>query len=382
MAIALHQLVALGQTAWLDSISHDLIQSGALTMLISRGIRGGSIDPASYARLVGRGRGGTLAGLYTVRAAGAPATHEALLLEDGRRAAELLRASYEQSRGQDGFVGVPVTPGLADDTEGTVAEGRRLYQHLARPNVMIEVPATTAGLPAIRQLIAEGISVNATLLFSLDRYQQVIDMYLDGLEQRAVAGEPLASVAAVAGFGVGPVDDEVDRRLRNVYLAARGEAARRGVDALRGQAALANARVAYQHFRQRFTSARFARLRAQGAQVQRLLWAGTEVTPPACGATRYVDALIGSETIAALSLPTLEAFEEQGRLRRMADQPLEPAYATLQALAEVGINLPEVADYLLAQGVRALAAPFRRVEAASRPLPVALASARADAPPG
>jgi len=360
MVIALHQLVARGQTAWLDSISRDLIQSGALTMLISRGICGGSLDPASYARVGARGRGGTLAGLNTVRAADTPATYEALLLEDGRRAAELLRARYEQSRGQDGFVGVPVPPGLADNTAGTVAEARRRYQHLARPNVMIEVPATTAGLPAIRQLIAEGISVNTTLIFSLDRYQQVVDAYLEGLEQRVAAGERLASVAAVASFGVSPVDNEVDRRLRGLARATGDAALRRSLAALRGQAAIANAQVAYQHFRQRFSSARFAALCAQGAQVQRLLWAGTEVQELDGGDTRYVEALIRPETIAALALPTLEAFEDHGQVRRVADQPLEKAHAALQALAEAGINLTEVADYLLAQGVQAMADPFRQ----------------------
>jgi transaldolase/glucose-6-phosphate isomerase len=281
----------------------------------------------------------------------------ARLREDSRRAAEVLRATYEQSRGQDGFAGVPVAPGLAHDPAGLVAEARRLYQDIARPNVMIEVPATPAGIAAFRQLIAEGISVQVTLLFSLDGYKQVVDAYLDGLEDRAAAGQPLATAAAVAGFGIGPVDREVDRRLRSLHLTARDEAGRRAVDALLGQAALANARVAYQHFRQRFTSARFAALRNQGAQVQRLLWAGTDWTSPGCGDTRYVDALIGPETIAALALPTLEAFEEHGRLRPMAAHHLEDAYATLHTLAELGINLPEVADYLRAQGLRAAAHP-------------------------
>jgi transaldolase/glucose-6-phosphate isomerase len=355
MTIALHQLAALGQTVWLDSISHDLIQSGALTVLISRGIRGGTLDLANYAPLIARRRGGPGA---THGAGDAQAREEARLREDSRRAAEMLRAIYEQSRGQDGFAGVPVAGSLAHDPAGLVEEARRLYQDIARPNVMIEVPSTPAGIAALRQLIAEGISVQATLLFSLDAYKQVVDAYLDGLEDRAAAGHPLASVAAVAGFGIGPIDREVDRRLRNLRLTARDEAGCRAVDGLLGQAALANAWVAYQHFRQRFTSARFAALRAQGAQVQRLLWAGTELTPSGCGDTRYVDALIGPETIAALALPTLEAFEDHGRLRPMADHHLNDAYATLQALAEVGINLPEVADYLRAQGLRAAANPF------------------------
>jgi transaldolase len=380
MTIALHQLAALGQTAWLDSISHDLIQSGALTVLIQRGIRGGSLDPASYAPLVARGGGGLLARPDAVHAASAPATYEALLLEDGRRAAAMLRAIYEQSRGQDGFVGVPVPPHLAHDTEGTVTAARRFYQQVARPNVMIEVPATAAGLPAMRQLIAEGISVNATLVFSLDRYKQVVDAYLEGLEQRAATGDPLASVAAVASFGVGPVDTAVDRQLRSIQLAAGDAAQREALDALRGQAALANAQAAYQHFRQRFRSARFAALSAQGAQMQRLLWTGTEVKESGCGDTRYVEALIGPETIAALALPTLEAFEDHGRLRQMTDQPVDRAYATLQALIAAGIALPEVADDLLAQGVRALAAPFRRVEAELRPPQVLRTSAQANAP--
>ena len=382
MTPALHQLMALGQTVWLDSISRDLIHSGALSVLITRGIRGGSIDPASYRPTLARPRwGGLSPAPYGIPAATAPATGAAGLQEDSRRAAEMLRAIYEQSRGQDGFAGVPVPPGLAHDPAGLVAEAQRLYDAIARPNVMIEVPATPAGIAACRRLTAEGISVQATLIYSLDRYKQVVDAYLDGLEQRAAAGQPLASVAAVAGFGIGPVDTEVDRRLRSLHFAARGEAAPCALDALLGQAALANARVVYRHFQQRFTSARFAALRAQGAQVQRLLWAGTEVTLPAWRDTRYVEALIAPGTIAALALPALEAFEEHGRLRPMADAHLAEAYATLHALTEVGINLPEVADYLLAQGLRAAADPSRRRDQATPLHQAALVGAGSVAPP-
>ncbi len=375
MTIALHQLRALGQTVWLDSISHDLIQSGALNELITRGIRGGTIDPQSYTPTLTRRHGGDwLTGASAARdATRSPA--EAILREDSRRAAEMLRASYEQSRGQEGFASVPVPASLAHDTSGLVAAARRLYLAIARPNVMIAVPATAAGIAALRLLIAEGINVQATLLFSLDGYKQVVDAYLDGLEHRAAAGEPLASVAAVAGFGIAPVDHEVDRQLRHRQYATQGEPARLALAALRGQAAVANARVAYQHFQQRFGSARFAALRAQGAQVQRLLWTGTEVPPSECGDTRYVEALLGPETIAALALPTLEAFEEHGRLCRRVDQHREEAYATLHAVAAQGINLAEVAEYLLAQGLRAAADPFRR--AAGSPLqPVVPAGAR------
>jgi transaldolase len=377
MMIALQQLAALGQTVWLDSISHDLINSGALTELISHGIRGGTIAPVSNAPVLARRRGGPSPPRYG--GGEAEAALEARLCEDSRRAAEMLRAIYEQSRGQDGFAGVPIAAGLAHDPAAIVAEAQRLYREIARPNVMIEVPATAAGIAAVRRLVVQGISVQATLLFSLDGYQQVVDAYLDGLEQRAAAGQSLASVASVAGFAIGPLDNEVDRRLCSLPRSARGAPGGRIVDALRGLAALATAQVAYQHFRQRFTSARFATLRAHGAQVQRLLWAGTEVSAPGSEATRYVDALIGAETIAALSLPTLEAFEEQGRLRRMDDQHLEEAYATLHSLTEAGINLTEVADYLLAQGLRAAAAPFRQHPA---PLFQQVALAGFVAPPG
>jgi transaldolase len=377
----MHQLMAMGQTVWLDSISHDLIRSGALTVLISQGIRGGTIDPVSYAPTVTRRRGDEwLVGAPVARAA-TGATYEALLLADGRQTADLLRATYEQSRGQDGFASVPINPGLAHDTTGMVAEARRLYQALARPNVMIAVPATEAGIAALRQLVAAGISVHTTLLFSVDRYKQVVDAYLGGLEQRAAAGQPLASVAAVAGFGVSPLDHEVDRQLRGLQCADRGEAPPRPIDALLGQAALASARVVYQHFRQQFGGARFTALRAQGAQVQRLLWTGTEVKNPDCADTRYIEALIGPDTIAALALPTLEAFEDHGRLRLMADTPPDDAEATLHALRERGINLAEVADYLLTKGLWAAADPFWRDPVTPR-RPVALAGSRAALPPG
>ena len=372
MMNALQQLAAMGQTVWLDSISHDLIDSGALTELISSGIRGGTVAPVSNAPVLARRRGGP----------GPPREEaetelEARRCEDSRRAAEMLRAVYEQSRGQDGFAGVPIAARLAHDPAAIVAQAQRLYRGIARPNVMIEVPATAAGIAAVRRLVAEGISVQATLLFSLDGYQQVVDAYLDGLEQRAAAGQPLSSVAAVAGFGVGPIDNEVDRRLCSLPRSARGAPGGRIVDALRGLAALATAQVVYQHFRQRFASARFATLRAQGAQVQRLLWAGTAVSDPGSDATRYVDALIGAETIAALSLPTLEAFEEQGRLRPMDDHHRAEAAATLHSLAEAGINLTEVADYLLAQGLRAAADPFRQQQFVPLFQPVALAGSAA-----
>jgi transaldolase/glucose-6-phosphate isomerase len=381
MTIAVHQLMAMGQTVWLDSISHDLIRSGALTVLITQGIRGGTIDPVSYAPTVTRWRGDAwLAGAPIPRAAtGAP--DEAVLLADGRQTADLLRATYEQSRGQDGFAGVPINPGLAHNTTGMVAEAQRLYQALARPNVMIAVPATEAGIAALRQLVAAGISVQTTLLFSVDRYKQVVDAYLGGLEQRAAAGQPLSSVAAVAAFGVSPLDHEVDRQLCGLQRGAREGAPLGALDPLLGQAALASARVVYQHFRQQFGSARFTALRAQGAQVQRLLWAGTEVKNPGCADTRYVEALIGPDTIAALALPTLEAFEDHGWLRPMGSTPPDEAEATLHALSERGINLAEVADYLLANGLWAAADPFWRDPVTPR-RPVALASSRAAWPPG
>ena len=319
MTTPLQELLALGQSPWYDDLSRDLILSGELATLIRSGIRGVTDNPAIFAKALSGSSAYDPAIRTQGPGAGPSAIYEALLLADVRQAADLLRPIYEQTAGRDGFASVEVGPHLAHDTAGTLAEARRFFRSLARPNVMIKVPATLAGQHAIRQLTAEGINVNITLIFGLEQYERVMEAYLAGLQQRRRTGLPLATVASVASFFVSRVDGVVDRRLNQLLAATPDATSRHELEALLGQAAIANARLAYQRFRAKFAGPRFAALRAHGAQVQRPLWASTGVKDPAYRDVRYLEALIGPDTVTTVPPATLAAFQDHGRVTRTID---------------------------------------------------------------
>jgi transaldolase len=287
--------------------------------------------------------------------------YEALAMTDERTVADLLRPIYDQTNGQDGFVSIEVSPYLAHDTEGTLAEVRRFWHTIDRPNLMVKIPSTPAGVPAIRQALAEGISINITLIFSLANYRQVAEAYLDALEERLAAGKDISHIASVASFFVSRVDVLVDTLLEDRINAVGESMERQKLKALQGKAAIANARLAYQEFKGLFDSPRFATLKQRGAHVQRPLWASTGAKNPAYRDVLYVEELIGSDTVNTMPLKTLECFHDHGRVRLSIEENHSQAQAELVALEEVGIHYDQVTQQLQAEGVQKFIDSFQKL---------------------
>jgi len=289
------------------------------------------------------------------------AIYQALSLEDVRSAADEFRPLWERTEGDDGYVSLEVSPHLAHDATGTIEEGRRLWAQLDRPNVFIKVPATAEGLVAIRQLIDDGISVNVTLLFGISRYEQVVEAYLDGLESRASRGEPLRHVASVASFFVSRIDAMVDPMLEKI-AAQGGEKALLAKAAL-GQVAIASAKAAYQIQKKVFGEARFGKLAARGARIQRLLWASTSTKNPAYDDVKYVEALIGPDTVDTAPLETIDAYRDHGKPKARLEEGLQQSNAVLESLPGLGIRIDDVAMKLEAEGVEKFKQPFDKLMA-------------------
>jgi len=343
----LNQLHDAGVSIWLDTLSRELLDSGAFARLIAdSAVTGATSNPTIFAKAI------TGSDRYDdqIRAAGVRDPQElffALALEDVRRAADLLRPAYDASAGRDGFVSFECTPDLADDTAGTVEQAAELWRRLARPNVMIKVPATDAGVPAIEELTARGINVNVTLLFSVARYEQVIDAYLTGLERRVRLGEPIGAIASVASFFVSRVDAKTDALLPE------------GSD-LRGRIAIANARLAYARYRDRFSDPRWLALRDAGGAPQQPLWASTATKDPAYSDVLYVEQLIAPGVINTMPEATLRAFADHGDARAF-DPSSRWAEETLRRAADAGIDLAAVTTELEREGVRSFRDSYREL---------------------
>lgn len=363
----LQQLLAIGQSPWYDNIRRSFITSGGLQALIDSGIQGVTANPTIFEKAILAGADYDDAIRDLLGRGASPADiYESLLLEDIGAAADVLRPIYDRTNGQDGYVSIEVSPKLAHDTAASITEARRFWAALDRPNLMVKVPATAAGLPAIRQLIGAGININITLIFAVDIYEQVMDAYLDGLETLAAVGKPLDTVASVASFFVSRVDTAVDHRLDTLIAATENEAPRAELAALRGKAAIANARIAYQHFLRTFAGERFATLRQRGARVQRPLWASTGAKNPAYRDVLYVEELIGPDTVTTMPAATIEVFQDHGRVARTIDTNLDEAYETIRKLEAAGISMTEVTDALLVDGVRIFTDSFAHLDAAIR----------------
>jgi transaldolase len=346
-----------GQSIWLDYIERGMIQSGELQQLVDAGVRGVTSNPTIFQQAI------TKSDAYAAdlqQLAKQPLTpkdiFEQLAIADIQAAADVLCGVYAASGGQDGFVSMEVAPDLAHDAAATIAEARRLHAAVDRPNLMVKVPATLAGIPAIRQLIADGININVTLIFSLARYAAVKEAYIAGLEDRLAAGGELAHIASVASFFVSRVDTNIDARLEKAAAAHPNRAA--DLLALRGQLAVANAKLAYRQFQQAFVGPRWARLAAAGAQMQRPLWASTSSKNPAYSDLIYVDNLIGPHTVNTMPPKTLEAFVDHGVPARTVDSGLDAAEAAVNGLDAAGISLAAVTDELEADGVQKFADSF------------------------
>jgi transaldolase len=350
----------LGQSIWIDYIERGMVQSGELKRMVALGIRGVTSNPTIFQQAMTKSEA-YQADLETLAKQGKSPKDifETLAIADIQAAADVLRLVYDSSNGQDGFVSLEVAPDLAYDTDATIAEARRLHEAVNRPNLMVKVPATQAGIPAIRQLISEGININVTLIFSLERYATVMDAYLSGLEQRNAVGQPLDHIASVASFFVSRVDTNIDSRLENLAKSYPDQA--EGILALRGKIAIDNAKLAYRQFLHVFTGARWEPLSAAGAQLQRPLWASTSTKNPDYPDLLYVDNLIGPHTVNTMPLKTFEDFQDHGVPALTVDQGLDAAEADLIALAKYGISLTEVTEELERDGVQKFADSYNQL---------------------
>jgi transaldolase len=360
---SLKQLGTLGQSIWLDYIRRDLIASGGLRRLIEEdGLRGMTSNPAIFEKAIADSHeyDGDIRAM-AIEGYDDKAIYETISQRDVQSAADEFRPLYDRTDGKDGYVSLEVNPHLAHDTKGTTEEARRLWAALNRPNVFIKVPATTEGLPAIQQLVSEGISVNVTLLFGLPRYRQVVEAYIAGIEARVAQGKPVKRVASVASFFVSRIDALVDPLL-DKPIAQGGKVADLA-KTIRGQVAIASAKLAYQIYKEIFGSDRFKKLAAQGALVQRLLWASTSTKNPDYRDVKYVEALIGPDTVNTAPLETLDAYRDHGQPEARLEQDVKEAHWVLERLPELGISIDKVTQQLEDEGVDKINKPFYKLMA-------------------
>ena len=342
-----------GQSIWLDYIRRGMTRGGALLKMVADdGLRGMTSNPAIFQQAIAGSDDydDVLHDLVADAQLDAKAIFERLAVEDIREAADVLRTVYDDSAAEDGYVSLEVSPSLADDAEGTLEEARRLWKAVDRPNLMIKVPGTTAGLVAIEELLAEGINVNITLLFAVDAYAKVAEAYVKALERRAAKGQPIDRIASVASFFVSRIDSEIDGRLDK--LAAKApEADKAGILALKGKAAVANAKLAYADvYQPLIAGARWKALAAKGARPQRLLWASTGTKNKAYSDVLYVDELIGPDTVNTAPPATIDAFRDHGKVAPQLLHDVESARATMKSLAKVGVDVDDVTSLLLERG--------------------------------
>jgi transaldolase len=358
----LQQLHDAGQSIWLDFIRRSLITSGELDRLITEdAITGITSNPSIFEKAIGGSSDYDETLNKLIRADGkksAGELFEALAVEDIQMACDKLRPVYDRTNGLDGYVSIEVSPHLVHDTKGSIAEAHRLHDEVNRPNVLVKIPGTEEGLPAIEQCLIEGISINITLIFSLDYYAKVANAYLNALEKRVAAGQPIDKLASVASFFVSRVDTLVDKMLDEKLKTASG-AEQEKLESLRGRVANANAKLAYQKYLELFHQGeRFARLKEKGAMVQRCLWASTSTKNPKYSDILYVANLIGPETINTMPTQTIEAFKDHGKVEMTLTQGIDEARSILQQLGEVGISYKAVTDQLEDEGGRLFAEAF------------------------
>lgn len=359
LANPLIELQAQGQSVWLDNISKAVLDSGELKRLIEEdGLRGVTSNPTIFEKAI-NGSQDYDAALRRLALEGrnVEGIYESLVIDDIQRATDLLRPLFRETGGLDGYVSLEVSPKLAHSTQGTLDEAGRLWKQVDRPNVMIKVPATSEGIPAIEQLIAAGINVNVTLMFSMDHYIRVAEAYVRGLEARARSGKSLA-VASVASFFVSRVDTLVDKQLDEQLGRARSTGERQELHSLLGKTAIANSRLVYQKFKEIFSRSNFAALKEKGAQVQRQLWASTSTKNPAYRDVLYAEELIGPDTVDTMPPATIDAFRDHGRVRASLEESLPEAQAVFSRLAAAGIDMDAVTEKLQVDGVKLFADSF------------------------
>lgn len=357
----LKKLEEIGQSIWLDYIRCDLIAKGELRRLIEEdGLRGLTSNPAIFEKAIAEST------LYdkdiqemALAKKNAKAIYETLSQRDVQNAADVYRALYEKTNGADGYVSLEVNPHLAYDTKGTIEEARSLWTALNRPNVLIKVPATSEGLPAIQELISEGINVNVTLIFGLPRYRQVAEAFITGLERRVNKMESITNIASVASFFLSRIDTLVDPLL-NIYFITENLDTEKA-NKVKGQVANSSAKVAYQIYKEIFGSTRFKKLINKGAHAQRLLWASTSNKNPAYNDLKYIEPLIGPETVSTVPLETINAYREHGNPKPRLEANIKQALLVLDLLKDLDINIDIITQQLEDEGVKKFIEPFDKL---------------------
>src|ERR1700730_16341129 len=363
MTNPLLQLKELGQSVWYDNIDRSQLASGQFQrMLDEDGVVGVTANPTIFEKSISSGHAYDEQIDKLIREGKSTnEIYEALIITDIQTVADILRPIYEQTNGHDGYVSLEVSPDLAHDTEATLSEVRRFWKMVNRPNLMIKIPGTPEGLPAILQSLTEGINVNITLIFSTDTYRKVADAYISALEKRNAESKDISRMASVASFFVSRVDTLVDKMLEDKIKATSDSAEQQKLKALEGKAAIANARLVYQEFKRIFSTPRFESLKHSGAHVQRPLWASTSTKNPAYRDVLYAEELIGPDTVDTMPLETIENFRDHGRVDLTIEKDIPQAKAALEALERLGIHYEAVTQQLLDEGVQKFADSFHEL---------------------
>jgi transaldolase/glucose-6-phosphate isomerase len=359
----LKALLAFGQSPWMDYIRRDLLTSGSLKKYIDNdGLRGMTSNPAIFEKAItGSNVYSDILNSPDAKKLDAKGLFEKIAIRDVQDACDIFKPVYAESKRRDGYVSLEVSPYLANDTKGTIDEARRLWKSVDRPNVMIKVPATPEGIPAIRQLLEDGLNINITLLFAQSAYEQVAEAFLAALEARAAKGQDISQIASVASFFVSRIDSLIDGKIEEKLKTATDPAQKALLETLQGKIAIANAKLTYKKYHELFAGSRWNALAAKGAQTQRLLWASTSTKNPKYRDVLYVEELIGADTVDTIPPATFDAFRDHGKLRNSLTEKVDAARATMDNLAKAGISMKEVTDKLLLDGVKLFADAFKQL---------------------
>jgi transaldolase/glucose-6-phosphate isomerase len=359
----LQGLLAYGQSPWLDFIRRNILLNGDLKKMIAGdGLRGMTSNPAIFEKAITAGDDyKDIINAPDAKSSAATALYEKIAIRDVQDATDIFKAVYTETKGRDGYVSLEVSPYLAFDTQGTINEARRLWKAVNRPNVMIKIPATPQGLPAIRQALEEGININITLLFAQSAYENVAEAYFAALEARAAKGQDVSHIASVASFFVSRIDSLVDSKIDAMQKSATDSGKKALLESLRGKVAIANARRTYAKYQELVGGPRWKALAGKGAQTQRLLWASTSTKNPKYRDVLYVEELIGADTVDTIPPATFDAFRDHGKLRNSLTENVSGAHKTMSDLEAAGISMKEVTDKLIADAVKLFQDPFKQL---------------------
>ena len=356
-------LLAYGQSPWMDYIRRDLLTSGGLKKMIHQdGLRGMTSNPTIFEKAItGSNFYADILESPDAKKLGAGGVYEKIAIRDVQDATDIFKPVYVESKRRDGYVSLEVSPLLANDTQATIDEARRLWKTVSRENLMVKVPATPAGIPAIRQLLEDGLNINITLLFAQSAYEQVAEAFLAALEARAKKGQDISHIASVASFFVSRIDTLIDSQIEAKLKTVTDANQRALLTSIEGKIAIANAKLTYRKYQELFGGARWKALAAKGAQTQRLLWARTSTKNPKYRDVQYVEELIGADTVDTIPPATFDAFRDHGKLRASLTENVDEAAKTMANLEKAGISMKEVTEKLVVDGVKLFADAFKQL---------------------